>query len=55
MCRYDRPSSIYLCICWAGGLVRGHLVVRERVNAISKSALVNEEMGFGHKGPRKVV
>ena len=20
-CRYDRPSSIYLYICWVGGLV----------------------------------
>ena len=33
-CRYNRPSSIYLCICWAGGPIRGHLIVRGRVNAV---------------------
>ena len=33
-CRYDRPNSIYLYICWVGGSIREHLVVRERVNAI---------------------
>ena len=23
-CRGDRPSSMYLCIYWAGGPIRGH-------------------------------
>ena len=34
VCRYDRPSSIYPYICWVGGPIRVHLVVRGRVNAI---------------------
>ena len=36
-CRYDRPSSIYLCICWAEDPIRGHLVVLRRVNAVMES------------------
>ena len=33
-CRYDRPSSMYLYICWVGGPIQGHLVVRGRVKAV---------------------
>ena len=39
-CRNDRSSSmhiyIYIYIYYAGGSIRGHLVVRGRVNAIMK-------------------
>ena len=33
-CRYDRPSSMYLYICWVGGPIQGHLVVRGWVKAV---------------------
>ena len=33
-CRCDRPSSIYVHICWAGGLILGQPVVRGRVNVV---------------------
>ena len=33
-CRGVKPSNIYLCIYWAEGLIRGHKVIRGRVNII---------------------
>ena len=36
ICRNDRSSSVYIYIYWAVGPIRGHLVVRGRVNVITE-------------------
>ena len=35
-CRCDRPSSMYLYMCWAEGPIRGQPVVWGQVNAIMR-------------------
>ena len=46
-CRDDRPRNVY----WVVGPIRGHLIVRRRVNVIVERRTSEWSKGSGHEGP----